>query len=292
MRHSLHKCLMNRQIQNQPAPVDNCRVPFTLAHAAAAIPFRRMRLVPSALIVGTFAPDCEYFVRLGPSGGYGHTHFGAVLVSLPLGLLVLLLFHALVKAPAFALLPQALHDRLLLERFRFGGTSRFALILVSLMVGIATHIGWDNFTHRNLWLYWHWPLLQQSVHVAGIGSIPVYKGLQHLSTVGGLLILLIWFRQWHRTTQPVHQAQLPRLTTAQKLVFSVAILAIAMALALVRAAYGARHPYEGHVLRTFAGDAICTFVAACWLQLVFLGVLVTRWKSSRVPAIAATLIRK
>jgi hypothetical protein len=37
-------------------------VPFTLAHGAAALPFRRFHLVFSALLVGTFAPDFEYLV--------------------------------------------------------------------------------------------------------------------------------------------------------------------------------------------------------------------------------------
>jgi len=267
----------------QPGLVDNQRVPFTLAHAAAALPFRRLRLVPSALIVGTFAPDCEYFVRLGPSGGYGHTAAGAFLLSLPLGLAVLFLFHALVKAPAVALLPECLQDRLPLDRFRIGGGSRFALILGSLMLGIATHVGWDNFTHRNLWLYWHWPLLQQSVHVAGIGSIPIYKGLQHLSTAAGLLILMFWCRHWYKSTAPFRQAYLRRLTHSRKLAISGAILAIATGFSVARAAYGAQTPYEGHVLRTFAGEAICTFVAACWWQLVVLGLIQTRWKTTEAP---------
>ena len=262
-------------------------MPFTLAHAAAALPFRRLRLVFSALIVGTFAPDCEYFLRLGPSGGYGHTHFGAFLVSLPLGLLVLWLFHAFVKAPAVALLPESLQDRLPHEPFRFGGASRFALILASLLLGIATHIGWDNFTHRNLWLYWHWPFLQQSVHLPGIGSVAVYKVLQHISTAVGMVIVLVWFRQWYRSTTPIRQVQLARLTAARKLTISSAILAIASVLAMVRAGYGSRTPYEGHVLRTFAGEAICTFVAVCWWALVLLGLFPSPLKISGVTAIEA-----
>ena len=37
-------------------------MPFTLSHAAAALPFRRTRLVMSALVFGCFAPDLEYSV--------------------------------------------------------------------------------------------------------------------------------------------------------------------------------------------------------------------------------------
>jgi|HubBroStandDraft_1064217.scaffolds.fasta_scaffold451974_2 hypothetical protein len=58
-------------------------MPFTLAHAAAALPFRRLHLVWSGLVIGTFAPDLEYFVRFSPNDGYGHTLVGALVLSLP-----------------------------------------------------------------------------------------------------------------------------------------------------------------------------------------------------------------
>src|SRR5579871_128427 len=44
-----------------PNFVDNEEVPFTVSHAAAALPFRRARLVTSALVVGTMAPDSSTF---------------------------------------------------------------------------------------------------------------------------------------------------------------------------------------------------------------------------------------
>ena len=46
-------------------------MPFTPAHVAAALPFRRTRLIWSALIVGTIAPDLEYYVRLNADGRSG-----------------------------------------------------------------------------------------------------------------------------------------------------------------------------------------------------------------------------
>jgi hypothetical protein len=50
------------------------------------------------------------------------------------------------------------------------------------------------------------------------------------------------------------------------------LLGVATVLALARAAYGSQTPYEGHVLTTFAGQWICTFIAVCWWQLVVLGI--------------------
>src|ERR1700733_2396374 len=105
-------------------------MPFTLSHAAAVLPLRRMNLVPSALVVGTFAPDLEYFARLSPGDGYGHTWPGTFLLTLPLALLTLWIFHVFVKQPVVAILPEGFQRRLApyLGRFRFGRVARFGWI--------------------------------------------------------------------------------------------------------------------------------------------------------------------
>ena len=64
-------------------------MPFTIAHAAAALPLRKTRLVLSALVIGTMVPDLQYFLRMAPDDRYGHSLRGALLLSLPLGLLTL-----------------------------------------------------------------------------------------------------------------------------------------------------------------------------------------------------------
>ena len=123
-------------------------MPFTLAHAAAALPLRRTGLVWSALVIGTFAPDLEYFIILSPENRYGHTLTGAILLSLPLALTTLWLFHRFVKAPLIELLPERLRGRLDNNRseFHFLGPARFLWIVVSILLGIATHVLWD-FSH-------------------------------------------------------------------------------------------------------------------------------------------------
>lgn len=125
----------------------NIWVPFTLAHGAAALPFRHTRIVFSGLLIGSFAPDFEYFLRLAPDDGFGHTLLGVFVLTLPLALLVLWLFHDFVKLPLARLLPDAIQCRLTghLEEFRFRGTGRFTLIVGSILLGIATHLVWDSF---------------------------------------------------------------------------------------------------------------------------------------------------
>jgi hypothetical protein len=145
----------------------NIQVPFTLAHGAAALPFRRFHLVLSALLVGTLAPDFEYFLRLSPDDGFGRTLVGTFALTLPLALLVLWLFHTFVKRPVAGLLPDAIQRRLTnhVPEFTFRGPVRFALIVNSILLGIVTHLVWDSFTHANTWPYRHWPVLRRQFHV-------------------------------------------------------------------------------------------------------------------------------
>ena len=161
-------------------------MPFTLSHAAAALPFRRARLVTSALLIGTFAPDLEYFIRLQAGGGWGHTLTGAFTLDLPLGLATLWLFHRFVKVPLVYLLPDSVRARLTdeLAPFAFGPPLRFLLIVLSMLIGIATHFVWDASTHDQYWLVQHVGWLHQLYHLSKLGW---WRGCEHAAD-----------RQFHR----------------------------------------------------------------------------------------------
>ena len=126
-------------------------MPFTISHAAAAIPFRRTRLVLSALIVGTMAPDFEYFMHGRIIGRLSHNLQGAFEFCLPASLIVLAVFHWILKRPVVALLPNSVQRRIVFRDFDFWPLSRFLLICASILIGIATHLVWDNFTHSGRW---------------------------------------------------------------------------------------------------------------------------------------------
>jgi hypothetical protein len=60
-------------------------LPLTLAHPAAVLPFRRW-FVFSGLVIGSLAPDFEYFLYVPDSLRIGHTLPGVFLFCLPVGL--------------------------------------------------------------------------------------------------------------------------------------------------------------------------------------------------------------
>ena len=193
------------------------------------MPFRRLRLIPSAVVVGAMAPDFEYFLRFAPTGGFGHTFAGAFLLSLPLALLVLCAFHLLVKAPLIELLPDPWRLRLGVhkKKFRFGGVGRFLLIAVSALTGIATHIVWDSFTHRFMWPVSHWAFLRVRIHVPVLGAIPLFRVLQHASTVAGVVVLCVFVTNWYRQTEPHIDRESAGLSASRRwfIVGSICLLA-------------------------------------------------------------------
>jgi hypothetical protein len=251
-------------------------VPFTLAHAAAALPFRRWRLVPSALVIGTFAPDFEYLLRFSARGRFGHTLAGSFILTLPLALLVLWIFHALVKRPTVALLPEPIQRRLQdhLDEFRFGGAARFLLIIASILLGIATHLLWDSFTHSATWPYQHWSVLRQPFTLPIVGPIPLYKILQHGSTIAGMGILSAWLVRWYRTTQPSAQLR-KQLSSRRRAGVITVVTTVALVGAVVRAVSEAGVPTGHSAFNKFVVQAVVTAMALVWWQLVAYGFAVS-----------------
>ncbi len=248
-------------------------MPFTPAHAAAALPFRRSRLVPSALVIGTFAPDFEYLLRLAPRGRFGHTPLGALVLTLPIALLALWTFHSFVKQPATMLLPEALRRRLpdASNKFRFGGPARFFLIVTSTLVGIATHLLWDSFTHSNTWPYRHWMILRQTFTLPLIGEMPLYKILQHSSTAVGMGMVVVWLLFWYRATPPSTV-----LTESLPLTRKAIIIALMATITLVGAVVrGIGGTTPGNFsFRHFVARAVVTVLAVTWWQLLAYGLFV------------------
>lgn len=249
-------------------------MPFTPAHAAAALPFRRTRLVPSALLIGTFAPDLEYFVRLAAGGGWGHTVAGVFGLSLPGGLAALWVFHRLVKVPLVYLLPDSIRARLTPELAPFGflPALRFVNVLLSLLIGIATHLLWDGFTHANYWPGRDITTLHHGFSLAG-GWFTLFDVLQLISSVGGLLALAIWSLHWYRRTPPDPCMPPNPFTPRHRHVIVAMGITVAIAGASLRSWIGVGAPTTISLLSDFIGQYIVTFGALAWWQLAMWGLL-------------------
>ncbi len=252
-------------------------MPFTLSHAAAALPFRRTHLEFSALVTGCFAPDFAYFMFLKPRGFYGHTLPGVFVFDLPVSLIALWLFHAYVKQPLSMFLPHAVRRRIRPQqnRFSFWPPARLALIVISILIGTATHILWDSFTHRSFWPYRHLSFLRQTVHLPIAGDVKMYTVLQHSSTVFGIAVLAVWVWLWYRATEPAESPIVEPFTPAQIRVITLAVPLVAISGGILRAFVGVGIPGNFMSIVLFVGEwglAAITFFA---LGLLFCGVAFT-----------------
>jgi len=231
----------------------------------------------SALVIGTFAPDFEYFINLGPHGRFGHSIRGALLLTLPIALLTLWIFHRFVKGPVVRLLPHGLQSRLAkhVGEFRFGGTRRFLLIVASTLLGIATHLLWDSFTHVNTWLWRRWEFLRDTISVPGLGAIPHYKLLQWASTVIGMGVLLVWFVYWYRDTEPVRE-RAPLMPLVRRIVVISCVTLVALGGAAIHAYFLVGIPETFGRVKRFGVEFVITSIVLTWWQLVIYGVIASR----------------
>lgn len=186
-------------------------MPFTLSHPAAVLPLLRPPFVPMALVAGAMAPDVPYFlgtlgVPLTAGDWYepflnattSHSPLGVLTVSLPVTL-ALVAGWLLLRRPLAALLPPSGPPPApLRDAPDPGATSagaervrRVAWLLLSALVGIATHLLWDSFTHFDGYAVTRVAFLREPVS----GELTVARLLQHLSTVAGLALLAVHLRR-------------------------------------------------------------------------------------------------
>ncbi|HEX6342324.1 DUF4184 family protein [Umezawaea sp.] len=204
------------------------RVPFTLAHPAAILPFSRGPLVPSALVMGSMAPDLTYYVPLpwlDPTGTLlTRTHHASSVFWLDplLALVLLVVFHVLLKRPVVALLPPAAAGRVWrsAERFTWRRATAAWWIAVSLVIGAATHVAWDR-----------------------LGGAFGEDHSPKLDLAGGVLgfaALLVWTWRWWRatSTQPIPTGL--RLPARLRTVVWSAVVAAPLVLGTIGAVSGVR----------------------------------------------------
>ncbi|NUQ28693.1 MAG: DUF4184 family protein [Acidobacteriaceae bacterium] len=244
-------------------------MPFTAAHAVAALPFRKTRLNTAALVVGCLSPDFEYFFRLVPRGSFGHTLPGVLLLDLPLSLAVLWLFQQYVADAIVSIAPRLFPLRQdSIEKMFTWNIPAFLVMVLSILLGAATHIIWDTFTHPSFWPYRHLPLLRCSLPLPLAGSIEVFKLLQYGSTALGLCVLAVLWRRWMRTSSH-------RQTSAVKRAFLL-MAALACAGALLRAEYGTGFLHRFRGFNVFASETLVSFISLLWIMLTFYGLWLHR----------------
>ncbi len=170
-------------------------MPFTFSHPAIVLPLTflpRQWFSLTGLVIGSLTPDFEYFIRMKVQSNYSHTLTGLLWFDFPLGLLLAYVFHNVVRNSLFDNLPTILKSRLVTFN-QFDWNRHFIgnwfVVTTSILIGAASHIFWDSFTHEHGYFVQIIPVLQNSVDFLG-RQTPILKILQHSSTLIGVLVIV------------------------------------------------------------------------------------------------------
>jgi membrane-bound metal-dependent hydrolase YbcI (DUF457 family) len=247
-------------------------MPFTVSHAAAVLPIHRWthhQLPLTALMIGSMAPDFGYFFSRAESRQITHSFAGLFTFSLPMGLAVWLFYIAILEKATITLLSDRWHTR-----FAHTDAITRSLILraaAAIVLGAATHLLWDAFTHRDTFITTHWTALLAAT--PGFGWLPIYHLLQGVSSVVGLVILGFWMRSLHR--QPARSLIRPYAISKRSRVAAIWLLAAAAVTGALADWLPFRDAnYDDQWFTAAAGLMSGFFVALCCIAL-------TLWFRSR-----------
>jgi len=170
-------------------------MPLTFAHPAIILPLNSLSkryISLTGLIVGSVVPDFEYFIRMKVYSIYSHTWFGLLWFDLPLAIALTFVYHGLVRDRLIANLPSALYKRLT-PYTQFNWNQYFAkyffVVIISVLIGAASHLFWDSFTHINGYFVSAWGMSREA-SILGL-HLPLYKFIQHISTLLGGMVVII-----------------------------------------------------------------------------------------------------
>ena len=250
-------------------------MPLTLAHPAAVLPLHR-RLgrwtVLSALVIGSMMPDFAYVMPASITRDDTHSLAALLWFCLPVGAAVYFIFHLVLKRPLLSLAPPDVGRRLSVLADgapRLPAVSWIAVAL-SLLLGAATHLAWDSFTHADTLPAHSFAFLRATLFTVGLYQLTVYKLLQHVSTFTGIFVLYWWCRRWLRES-PVGPEPSRTLTRTTRLASIAALLAIPAAYGLAVAVSLLSHPSSVTPVQIAVGRGVVSSLTAFGASLLAFG---------------------
>jgi hypothetical protein len=253
------------------------RVPFTISHAAAVLPLRKLgkaRLPLAALMIGSMSPDFSYFFMPGDIERLAtHSIAGLFWFCLPVSLAAWFLYVRVLEQPTIALLPDRWAARIT-PSSRDLTVASLAIVSAAILLGALTHIVWDSFTHigspvvnavrglRIVVFEWHGR------------PIRVFRLLQHLSSVLGMLVLAFFAWRHLRNAAPSPAASPSSIPHKARVGAVLLLFAVALAVAIVGYALNARFSLERRLFHFAIGGMTGWMIT--WLLIAL--VIRLRWR--------------
>jgi hypothetical protein len=209
-------------------------MPFTLSHVAAVVPayrpLSRAHLFAAA-VIGSMAPD--FGVLLPESLSRWQTHSVPALVSfcLPGGLLAWWLAQALVKPAALEVLPDGAWARARAEHPALlpASARTWLRVAVGILLGAATHLVWDTFTHEDARGVRLLAVLDDYGPGFAGHSLRLYAWLQYGSSVLGLAVVILALARWLRHAPAAVPPPPRRIARPERIVWTCAYALVPLA---------------------------------------------------------------
>lgn len=253
-------------------------MPFTVSHAVVALPFVRTPLIPAAIAIGAMTPDLPLFLR-GVVPPYAMTHDLAWLpVTVVMALVLLLVWRCVLRPATRELLPRRIAERLpegwdagapaAARETVSGGVVGILWLLLSLALGVVTHVAWDFFTHEGRAGDALFPALEEQW-----GPLAGVKWLQYGSGLFGLAGLAIFGLWWlsKRAAVPVRRVLPDAVRVAWWLSLPVALVGASLVALAVEGGFGAEytptHLIYGVLVKVAAAWGAATLALAVVVQV-------------------------
>lgn len=252
-------------------------MPFTFAHAAAAIPISakwKDKFCTTGLVLGTMAPDFEYFVHLSPYATYGHQLLGFFLINLPLCYVLAFLYHYALKVPLLQHLPKPINQWMspfAQATWKMRSLREMVLFAGSALLGMITHVAWDSFTHSHGLMVSLLPFLSHKLTAFGF-TFYLYSLLQHGSSLIGLLAILHFLYQ-KGNAQKKTTIWVP---ARHKLLYHILAVIISLSVTLGIMLIG-----SGSVDFRSPGSLVVTTIDGVFLGLLLTSFISRTWRDTR-----------
>ena len=171
-------------------------MPFTFSHPGAVLPLGYLPkrfFSMTSLVIGSMAPDFEYFIRMRDRSYFSHRWTGLFWFDLPLVIILAFIYHGVVRDKLINNLPGIFAKRLqLFKNFDWPSyfKKNFSVVIASAIIGTASHILWDAFTHEKGLFAADIGKLKELYAISAYHRFATYNLLQLISSIAGILIIL------------------------------------------------------------------------------------------------------
>ena len=238
-------------------------MPFTFSHPAAIIDLPKKYFSLSALVIGSILPDLEFFLCLEPVKNHLHSWPGMFWIGVPMGLFLYTFFHLFLKYPALSLFPKAHQEKLIpvCKRYKMNTALDFFKIVISIVVGILSHIFVDSFTHEGNFMATHIPFLQNPILTLPFATIRVASFLQYFSTVVGIGYIILKYFIWFHYCTKIERIESELLSFKKKLITILTIITLAPLSAMTYGVVKSGLLYDHSRLYEFGGYTLLASIS-------------------------------